>query len=118
MSKKPEEIVQQQVDAYIDLNLEALVDCYAEDVVTFDLTQNGGQIPIKDQGKAALRARFSRILGTSKSIQCEILNRMVQGNMVVDHEHIVKDGIEFYSIAMYWIEKEKIQKFWYHILSA
>ena len=66
MSKNLEEIVQQQVNAYIHLNLEAFVDCYANDVVTFDLAQNGGQGAIVDQGKVALKARFHRIFNSSK----------------------------------------------------
>jgi hypothetical protein len=119
MSRKPEEIVQQQVDAYINLNLDEFVDCYADDVVTFDLAQNEGKGTIGDNGKEELTARFQQIFNHSKSIQCNILKRMVQGKMVVDHEHVVKDNnIEFYSIAMYWVENEKIQKFWFHAITT
>ena len=104
----PEELADQQLLAYNAHNLEAFLAPYAEDVEIYDLSTNKLQV----KGKEAMRKQYN-FLTTAKTLYCNLLNRVVQGNIVVDHEEIWEGGRKFYGLAIYEIKGDKIVKVWF-----
>jgi hypothetical protein len=53
-------------------------------------------------------------LNTTPKLYCRLLNRIVQSNMVIDHEEVWGFGDKpFYGIAMYEINNGKISKVYF-----
>jgi hypothetical protein len=105
----PEELADQQLLAYNAHNLEAFLEPYADSVAIYDLQTN--QLRVK--GKEAMRKQYS-FLNTVKTLYCNLLNRVVQGNIVVDHEEIWGEGgRKRYAIAIYEIRNDKIVRVWF-----
>jgi imidazolonepropionase-like amidohydrolase len=93
----PEALVQQQLDAYNAHNLEAFLSTYSDSVEVFIL-------PHKRvcYGKDQMRKVYD-FLNHSPNLHCQILNRIVQGNYIIDQEHItgiaeVIDGTVIYEV--------------------
>lgn len=105
----PVELADQQLLAYNAHNLEAFLVPYAEDVEIYDLTTNKLQV----KGKEQMRKQYA-FLNNIGTLHCKLLNRIVQGNVVIDHEEIWLDGgRRIYGIAIYETEDGKIKKVWF-----
>ena len=103
--RTPEELADQQLVAYNAHNLEAFLAPYADDVEVYG---SGNKLEMK--GKAEMRKAYEFLNRTPK-LYCKLLNRMVQGNIVVDHEEVWGFGDKpFYGIAIYEIKDGKISK--------
>ncbi|RZM23683.1 MAG: steroid delta-isomerase [Pedobacter sp.] len=104
----PESIVQQQLNAYNAHDLEAFLDTYADDVEIYDLPGN-----ISMKGKAEMRKNYAFLTKTPK-LFCNLLNRIVQGNTIIDHEEVWGFGPKpFYGIAVYVVKDGKISKVYF-----
>jgi imidazolonepropionase-like amidohydrolase len=102
------ELADQQLAAYNAHNLEAFLAPYADDVEIYDL--NTGKLQVK--GKDAMRKQYS-FLNTVKVLHCNLLNRIVEKNMVIDHEEIIASQGKFYGVAIYETRDGKITKVWF-----
>jgi hypothetical protein len=108
IEKSPEEVAQLQLNAYNAHDLEAFLEVYSEDVEIYSFPNT-----LKTKGKAAMRKEYDFITKTPK-LFCKLLNRIVQGNMVIDHEEVYGFGDKpFYGIAIYIVEKGKITKVYF-----
>jgi hypothetical protein len=76
--------VQRQLDAYNARDLDAFVAEYADDVQFFK--PPAAQPVIK--GKKAMAAHYAANRFNRTGLHAELVNRMVFGNKVVDHERI------------------------------
>ena len=76
--------VQGQLDAYNARDLARFVACYADDVQLF---RPPAAEPVM-VGKAALSAHYEANRFNLPLLHAELVNRMVLGNKVVDHERI------------------------------
>ncbi|HMU46459.1 MAG TPA: amidohydrolase family protein [Chitinophagaceae bacterium] len=104
----PEMLAQQQLNAYNAHDLEAFLAPYAENVEIYDIS---GKLLMK--GKEQMRKDYQFITKTPK-LFCRILDRMVQGNTVIDHEEVWGFGEKpFYGIAIYKTENGKISKVYF-----
>ncbi|MEP0264774.1 amidohydrolase family protein [Dokdonia sp.] len=105
IKETPEQIVQRQVNAYNARDIDAFVDTYADNIEIFDFPNKPGM-----KGKEALRSQFSTMFDRVPNLYCEIKNRIVLGNKVVDREH-VRFGDQYSDvIAIYEIQDGKIAK--------
>lgn len=105
----PVELADQQLLAYNAHNLEAFLAPYAEDVEIYDLSSNKLQV----KGKDAMRKRYG-FLSNIGVLYCNLLNRIVQGAVVIDHEEIwAAGGRRFYGVAIYETNNGKITKVWF-----
>jgi uncharacterized protein (TIGR02246 family) len=77
------EIIDAQVEAYRDRDVERFLSYYADDVsvVLFDGTP---QFP----DKAAMREAYGKLFANSPDLRVTIANRIAAGDFVVDEEHI------------------------------
>lgn len=104
----PEMLAQQQLNAYNAHDVEAFLAPYADDVEIYNFPS---KLDIK--GKADMRKAYQFITRTP-GLYCKLLNRIVQGNMVIDHEEIRIEGRKpAYGVAIYIIEKGKISKVYF-----
>lgn len=106
----PEQIIQAQVEAYNQRDLDAFLALHSPTAQLFDLP-TGNLIA---EGAADLRERYSKRFA-SEDLHAEIVNRMVLGNRVIDHEHItgMQPDRTVKAIAIYEIENELIQRVWF-----
>lgn len=104
----PEQLVQQQLNAYNAHDLDAFLAPYADDVELY-------QFPAKliYKGKDKMRPDYMFITKTP-GLYCRILERIVQDNMIVDHEEVTwTGGKAVHAVAIYVIEKGKIAKVYF-----
>jgi hypothetical protein len=100
----PEAVVQAQLDAYNRHDLEGFLSYYADDAQLLDYPAQ-----VTQDGKAAMRPRYEKRFATP-NLRAEIIERIVFGRFVIDHERIVAppstDVIE--AVATYEVVGGKI----------
>ena len=105
LEETPEQLVQRQVNAYNARNIEAFLATYAEDVKIYN---DQGQLIM--EGHEAMRARYAKMFDEVTNLYCEIENRMVYNNTVVDKEKVRYNDTYLNAIAIYKIANGKITK--------
>lgn len=105
ITETPEQIVQRQLNAYNARDIDAFMDTYSENIKIYNFPET-----LSIEGKAAMRAQFAKMFENTPTLYCEIKNRIVLGNKVVDREYV--RFAENYSsvIAIYEITAGKISK--------
>ena len=99
----PETLVAQQLAAYNAHHLEAFLEPYADDVAIYDFPAQ-----LLWSGKEEMRKNY-QFLRKMPDLHCRLLNRMVQGNTVVDHEEVWGFGEKpIYGVVVYQIKNGKI----------
>ena len=64
------------------------------------------------KGKDEMRKRYNFLNGVD-ILHCNLLNRIVDGNFVIDHEEIISKNGKFYGVAIYEIRNGKIVRVWF-----
>ena len=107
----PAEPVQRQLEAYNARDLERFVADYTDDVQVF---RPPASEPVLS-GKDALAAHYAKNRFTLPNLHAEVVNRMVAGNTVVDHERItgLQEGV-VEAIAVYQVVGERIRTVWFY----
>ena len=107
---RPEDVVQEQVEAYNARDIERFVATYGDDVRLYRAHETQPAIV----GKAALREFYATQRFHLPALHAEILARMVLGNKVVDHERIT--GLRDHPIeaaAVYEVSGGLIRAAWF-----
>jgi hypothetical protein len=106
----PEILAQQQLNAYNAGDIDAFMAPYSEDVEIYNFPDQ-----LRSKGKDEMRPGYERMFANTPNLHCELLNRMVLGNTVIDHERItgISDRPPFEAIAIYKIENNKIAKVYF-----
>ena len=100
------DVVQRQVDAYNAQDLDAFCACFADDCVIADL--NGA---VTQQGAAALRARYQQMFAQYPENTARIVNRIVVGDVVIDHEDIRRSAdLSISAVAIYTVKNGLIAR--------
>jgi hypothetical protein len=107
----PVEPVQRQLEAYNARDLERFVSQYAEDIRVF-------RPPTPEPvlvGKQAFAKHYADNRFTRPNLHAEVVNRIVSGNTVVDHERItgLQAGVVD-AIAVYAVSEGLIQAVWFY----
>jgi hypothetical protein len=106
----PEALVQEQLDAYNARDLQRFVACYADDVTVWRLPATEPSI----RGRQALAAHYAANRFQRPNLHAELLNRMVMGNKVIDHERITGIAAEpMQAVAAYEVAGGLIQRVWF-----
>lgn len=106
----PETPVQRQLDAYNARDLQAFLANYTEDVRVF---RPPAPEPIMS-GKPALAAHHANNRFNLPALHAKLVNRIVIGNRVIDHEHVT--GIDAGTIevaAVYEVTDGLISSVWF-----
>ena len=99
-------LVQQQLNAYNARNMEAFLAPYSDSVELYEYPAK-----LIGKGKAQMREMYTGLFKQVTNLHCELVNRMVLGNTVIDYESVI--GFEekpLKAIAIYTIEGNKISK--------
>ena len=102
--------VQRQLEAYNAHDVERFAAEYADDIQVF---RPPATAPVLS-GKAAFAEHYAKNRFTIPDLHATVVNRMVAGNKVVDHERIVgleADVVE--AIAVYEVEAGLIKCVWF-----
>jgi hypothetical protein len=103
-------LAQEQLDAYNNRDIDAFMVPYSEDVKIF-------QFPdvLLYEGKDKMRDNYARYFGMTPDLHCHLVNRIVQGNTVIDQEEVTRvNGEEpTKAIAIYKIRDEKIAEVYF-----
>ena len=106
-----ESVVQAQLDAYNARDIDAFIATYADDVKLFELPEK-----LLSEGTATMRERYGQLFKDER-LHATIVNRIVMGNTVVDHERVrvtLPQGpgtVE--AVAIYEVRGGKITAVWF-----
>ncbi|PHN06247.1 amidohydrolase family protein [Flavilitoribacter nigricans] len=106
----PEDLVQQQLNGYNARNIEAFVAPYSEDVELYNFPDQ-----LIGKGKEQMRVNYSGMFKQIPDLHCELVNRTIMGNTVIDHERVTgfPGGRVLQAIAIYKIVDHKIAKVYF-----
>lgn len=108
---KPEDVVQRQLVAYNTKDLDAFVAQYADDAREYRPPATEPFL----EGKAAFRAYYGGKRFVLPDLHAEVVQRMVVGSKVVDHERIAGIGSSVVEgVAVYEIVGGMIRNVWFH----
>ncbi|WP_374518173.1 nuclear transport factor 2 family protein [Undibacterium squillarum] len=109
--KKPDTVVQRQLDAYNAHDLERFVAEYSHDVQVFRPPQPEPVL----QGMQAFSEHYAKNRFTLPDLHAKVLNRIVSGNIVVDHEEVTGlDPSPRHTIAVYEVDDGLIRRVWFY----
>lgn len=99
--------VQTQLDAYNTGDLDLFLSAYADDVRIYNFPDE-----LSGQGKERMREIYGKMFAERPDLQCRLVDRMVMGNRVLDHESVIFEAgtppVEV--IAVYLVEDGLIQE--------
>lgn len=105
----PEQVVQKQLDTYNSRDIDGFMSVMSEKVVLINFSDDS----ILAEGFNEVKSAYQNLFDQSPELNSNLLNRMVLGNKVIDHERITgrmgnPDPIEL--IVIYEVEGDKISK--------
>jgi hypothetical protein len=107
----PEAVVQAQLEAYNARDIDAFVATYADDAKLFELP---GKLLM--HGLDQLRERYAELFKDER-LHATIVNRIVMGNTIIDHERVrltMPEGSgTLEAIAIYEVRDGKIATVWF-----
>ncbi|NNT72877.1 amidohydrolase family protein [Flavobacterium sp. IMCC34852] len=104
----PEALAQRQLNAYNLKNIEAFLEPYADDVEIYNYPNT-----LQSKGKENMRKEYSEMFDKVPNLHCQLVERIVQGNIVIDKER-VQFGKQFIeAVAIYHIENGKIKRVYF-----
>jgi hypothetical protein len=106
----PAGFAQRQLDAYNARDLARFVAEYTDDVACYRLHETQPFLV----GKAAVAAHYGANRFNLPELHAELVNRMVFGNKVIDHERVTGTGPEPVEVAaIYEVTPGGIAKVWF-----
>ncbi len=104
----PAALAQRQLNAYNFRNIDAFLEPYADDVEVYSFPDS-----LLFKGKETMRKSYSGLFEMAPDLHCELLERIVQGNIVIDKERIRVKSQLMEAVAIYHIENNKIRKVYF-----
>lgn len=107
----PADPVQRQLDAYNARDQARFIVEYTDDIQVFKLP---AMEPVLS-GKKAFGEHYAKNRFALPELHAEVVNRMVAGSIVVDHERIagLQDGL-VEAIAVYQVSDGRIRTVWFY----
>ena len=105
------DVVNKQLEAYNSQNYEAFAACYCNDIVSFDL--NTSQKIEGMSGESFFMHYFNKFQ-KNPNIYCAVIERIVNGNLVIDKEQIFNfEGNAHSELVIYQVDDGLISKMWF-----
>lgn len=98
-----ESLVNQQLKAANENNIDAFISNYANDVKLFDFPNQ-----LREEGASTVKKNYGEFFKQNPDLRVKVLNRIVIGNVVIDEEEITSNGNSYRDISIYEIENGKI----------
>ncbi len=106
----PEAFAQRQLNAYNARDLEAFLEPYSDSVELYNFPND-----MWAKGKTRMREVYGGMFERTPELHCELKNRMVLGNTVIDEERVTgfPNGRVIEAIAIYKIEEGRIARVYF-----
>ncbi|MEM1257030.1 MAG: nuclear transport factor 2 family protein [Bacteroidota bacterium] len=101
----PRHIVEKQLEAYNARDIEGFAATYTQDVELFNFPNDR-----IGKGKEHLIKTYKAFFEATPDLHCEIKNRIIMGNKVIDEEYLTVNGQNFSAVAIYEVKNGKIAK--------
>ena len=108
LEDSPADLVQRQLNAYNFRNIDAFMELYADDVEVYIFPD---QLLYGD--KATMRTAYARLFDNTPNLHCELKERIVQGNIVIDKERVRFGDSILEAVAIYHTKGNKIKKVYF-----
>jgi imidazolonepropionase-like amidohydrolase len=108
IEETPTALAQRQLNAYNCRNIDAFLEPYSEDVEIYNYPDK-----LMYKGKEQMRKTYSKKFENTPNLHCELLGRIVQGNVVIDKERVQFGDKIVEATAIYHIENDKIKKVYF-----
>ena len=99
----PRYLAQEQLDAYNNRDIEAFLAPYDENITGYTFPNK-----FEFSGKEKMREIYTRLFKNTPDLHCKLINRIVQGNIIIDEELVTVNGSQFKAIAIYEVKNGKI----------
>jgi imidazolonepropionase-like amidohydrolase len=111
LAPNPGHVVQKQVEAYNARDIDLFLSYYSDDAVL-------GRHPegeVVARGLVAMRNTYTKLFEASPELECIVLERIVSGDMVVDHELVrgIRGNPETRAVAIYHVKEGLIRRVWF-----
>ena len=100
-----EQIVQQQLEAYNNRDIDAFMATYTNDIKLYNYPEE-----LRTEGQKEMRERYDNFFKNTPDLHAFIKKRIVIGNKVIDEEQITINGKIYNAVAIYEVENNKIKK--------
>ena len=97
--------VQAQLEAYNARDIESFLAPYAEDIRAYEYPGS-----LLFEGKEAMQDRYSTFFEMTPDLHCELKNRIIIGDKVIDEELVMINGNQFHAVALYEVKNGQIIK--------
>lgn len=104
----PEDLAQQQLDAYNLRDIEAFLEPYADDVEVYTFPNT-----LNYKGKETMRKIYGKMFKNVPNLHCKLENRIVHDKIVIDKERVQFNDKIIEALAIYHIENNKIKKVYF-----
>ena len=106
----PEDLVQQQLNAYNARDIAAFASTYAPAVEIYNFPNH-----LRYQGIRNLHKRYARWFRDNPELHAKNLNRIVMGKFIIDREQVTgrQDGRVINAVAIYQVEDNRIRRVWF-----
>ena len=108
LKETPSDLAQRQLNAYNLRNIDAFLEPYADDVEIYNYPND-----LRFKGKETMRKGYSKMFDNTPNLHCELIGRIVQGNVVIDKERVRFGDKVMEAVAIYHIENNKIKKVYF-----
>ncbi|MCD1118249.1 amidohydrolase family protein [Chryseobacterium turcicum] len=110
IKETPEMLVQKQVNGYNARNIDAFLEPYSEDAELYTFPNK-----LISKGKDAMRTSYTEMFKRLPELHCEIKNRIVNDNFVIDQESVsgMRKDKKVEATAIYEIKDGKIIKVYF-----
>jgi len=104
-------IVDKQIEAYNKRDLEAFLDCYAENIEVLMFESN----QMLTKGKEQLRQTMSESFASKTDSKTIVISRISHNKLIIEIEEITGhiEGQVITSVSIYEITENKISKLWF-----
>ena len=101
-------VIDAQIAAYRDRDLEQFLGYYSPDVVIRDLTGN-----VLMDGLDVMHEQYGQLFRDSPQLRVDVLSRMVIGEYVIDDEQVTGFNLpgsptELHAVVVYQVQEDKI----------
>jgi hypothetical protein len=104
-TESPEKIVQIQVEAYNNRNIDAFLATYDDNIKIYDFPNI-----FRYEGKEKMKKIYSSLFKEVPNLLCEIKKRIIMGNKVIDEEYVRVNDEFISAVAIYEVKNNKIIK--------
>ena len=98
-------IVEAQLDAYNNRDIDAFAAVFSDEIRVFKFPND-----LSTSGITDFKTGYASYFENTPDLHCKIINRIIKGNKVIDHELVTRNGQTIEAVAIYELEEGKIAK--------